>query len=315
LATVLRLLALFLILPVATPVVRSGQLQIEVSGGSVVERAQSGVGIWANSPNVRVSVANDSQSFYNGTVRWRNVPAGSYLVTGRGVAEAATNTAGMLVASLTLAGGGRGQWRLEPNLPRDYRFAVAPSVKPGLSLLPDAANQRPHFAVKIGGTGAVPAMDLAEDLAFPTYLLPGLRDRPDTIRQRLGTPYGAFAVGPDRFLLLDNRDHRLGTQQLDWAGKRLQDFRLDGARRVFVFMHRPPVDPRRKVRNGLADRQEARRLARLLKTVRTAAIFAGQVNRSYMRTWYGIKTYMLTDKDVMVVESKGADLSVRLAIH
>jgi hypothetical protein len=309
-------LAIALAVPAVVPVVRSGQLQIQVTGGTVIDRAPGSVGIWANSPNVRVSVVNTSQGFYNGTLKWRNVPAGSYLVTGRGVAEAATSTAGSLTAPLTLAGGGRSQWRLEPGLSKDYRFAIAPAIKPGFSLLPKASGQRPHFAVHIGGEpGVVPAMDQAEGLDFPTYLQPGMHDRAETIRLKVGTAYGAFAVGPDRFLLLDNRQYRLGKTQLEWAGKRLQDFRLEGARRVFVFMHRPPVDPRRKVRNGLSDRQEARRLARLLKTVRTAAIFAGQVNRSYTRGWYGIKTYMLAGRDVMVVEAKGADLSVRLAIH
>ncbi|MBM3274753.1 MAG: hypothetical protein FJZ00_06350 [Candidatus Sericytochromatia bacterium] len=294
---------------------RAGQLRIAVSGGGIVEQTASAVGIWANSPNVEISVVNESPGFYNGTLKWRNVPAGSYLISGRGVAEAATNTAGSLVASLSLAGGGRSRWRLEPNLSKDYRFAVSGTVKSGLGALPESAAQRPHFAVQLGGMGVVPAMSLAETLDFPSYLLPGVNDSSPAIRQRLGASYQAFGVGADRFLLLDNRNYSLGTKQLEWVGKRLQDFRLEGARQVFVFMHRPPVDPRRNVRNGLANKAEARRLARLLKTVRTAAIFSGQVNRSYTRNWHGFKTYMLAGRDVMVVETRGGELSVRLAIH
>lgn len=314
-ATVISLLAAAALVPPAAPVVRHGPLQIAVSGGAVVERTAGMVTIRANSPAVRATVANASQGFYNGKLRWLNVPAGSYLVSGRGVAEAASSNGGSLNAPLSLAGGGRISWRLESNFPADYRFAVASTVKSGLRHLPKSPGHKPHFAILLGGSGSLPTMELAESLDFPTYLLPGINDSPAIVRRHLGEAYAAFGVGPDRFLLLDNRKYSLGNDQLEWAGKRLQDFRLDGARRVFVFMHRPPVDPRRHVPNGLANRAEARRLARLLKTVPTVAIFAGHINRSYTRSWYGFKTYMLTDRDVMVVESGSGGLSVRLAVH
>ncbi len=314
-ATVISLLAALALALPTPPIVRHGQLQLAVTGGTVYERSGGSIAIWANSPEVRISVVNTAQGFYNGNLRWLNVPAGSYLVSGRGVAEAAASSGGILVSPLSLAGGGRSAWKLESGIPKDYRFAVASSIKGGLKQLPRTAGDKPHFSLTLGGTGVNSAMDLAASLDFPAYLLPGLFDGKGLVRQRLGTPYSAFAVGGDRFLLLDNRANVLGKEQLDWVGKRLQEYRLDGARRVFVFMHRPPVDPRRNVRNGLSNKVESRRLARLLKTVPTAAIFAGQINRSYTKTWYGIKTYMLTDRDVMVVESKANDLSIRLPIH
>jgi len=290
-----------------------GQLRINVTGGTLVEGSTGTVGIWANSPDVRISVVNESQGFYNGQLRWLNVPQGSYLVSGRGVAEGASSSGGSLVASLSLAGGGRSQWRLEPNISKDFRFAVA-TTKTGLTRLPRTSSQRPNFAIQLGGTGIIPSMEMG-GLDFPSYMLPGLHDTPAIVRKRLVMPYSAFGVGPDRFLLLDNRNYSLGKEQLEWAGKRLQDFRLDGARRVFVFMHRPPIDPRRNVRNGLSNKTEARRLGRLLKNLRAAAIFSGQVNRSYLRNWYGIRSYMLTDRDVIVVDSKTGELSVRLPVH
>lgn len=314
-ATVISLLAALALVTPAAPIVRHGQLQITVSGGAVTERSGNSVSIWANSPSVRATVVNTSQGFYNGNLRWLNVPAGSYLVSGRGVAEAATSAGGSLVSPLSLAGGGRSDFRLESAIPKDYRFAVASNIKSGLRQMQASPGNKPQFSVVLGGAGVIPAMEMARSLEFPAYLLPGVFDGEAVVRQRLGSAYSAFGVGADRFLLLDNRKHSLGKEQLDWVGKRVQDFRLDGARRVFVFMHRPPVDPRRRVKNGLFNREEAWRLARLLKTVPTAAIFAGQINRSYTKSWYGFKTYMLTERDVMVVESKGGDLSIRLTVH
>ena len=284
-------------------------------GGGLIDDSQEAVGVWSNSPQMRVTLTNTAQGFHQGQVRWHNVPAGAYLISGRGVAEGATNTAGTLAASLSLPGGGSATWKLESNLGSDYRFAVGATAESGFRHLPKAAAQRPIFGVELGGSGVIPAMDLFSVLNFPVYLMPGLHDNAPLVRKRLGSAYSAFAVGPDRFLMLDNRAHTLGKEQMDWVGKRLQDFRLDGARRVFVFMARPPTDPRRHFRDGLENRREARRLARLLKSVRTATIFASHAGRTYTRTWYGFKEYLLSGRDVMVVESKGNDLSFRLPIH
>lgn len=297
LVTVIPVLTALLVIP-AAPAVRLGQLQIDVTGGAVVERQQHTAAIWANRPNVMVNVANEAPGFFQGKLKWINVPARAYLVSGRGVAEAVSPTAGRLVASISLAGGARSRWRLEPNISRDYRFAVLPSARATSGrIIRQTRSIRPQFAINLGGSSLGMAAKAAEALEFPSYLMPGSRDSASLVAQRIGEPFSAFSVGSDRFLLLDNRRGGVGKAQFDWIGKRVQGFRLDGARRVFVFFHRERL-------------REGKRLGRLLRTVRTAAIFIGEPHRSKVRSPLGLKTYWLGQEDGMLVDSKDSGLSV-----
>ncbi|MBU6428939.1 MAG: hypothetical protein KGR26_08015, partial [Cyanobacteria bacterium REEB65] len=269
----------------------------------------------ANSPQAFVGVANGSSSFYHGKLQWHNVPAGSFLESGQRVAEAATANAGNLVATLSLAGGGSRVMQLEPNFHRDYRFAVCLEPDRVLAMFPRASNQRPQFAVELGGQSLESAISSLSGLGFPTYLMPGRRDGTKEVQRRLGGDYGSFQVGSDRVLLLDDRAHRLGPTQLEWLRGQVQEFRQEQVQRVFVCMLVAPVDPRRHYRNGLATRREARRVAYLLREARVAAIFAGSGTRSYTRTWYGLREYLLSDHDGLIVECKKGNLSIRLAVH
>ncbi|MBI6546638.1 MAG: hypothetical protein HY692_07575 [Cyanobacteria bacterium NC_groundwater_1444_Ag_S-0.65um_54_12] len=303
------LLAAFLLGTGAFPTYRIGALEFAIRNGGIVEQAPKIIKVWANSPQIRVAVANNAPGFYNGMLQWRNVPAGSYLVSSRGVAEAATLTAGNLVARLSLPGGGRSSWRLESTIPKDYHFAIAYTAEAYRKFLPQQENSKLRFAIELGGTTIFSAMEIVSSLPFPTYLLPSFRDEAKLAQRYLGGRYFALATGPDRLLLLDNRGYKLDSEQMQWVEQQLRDFRLAGVRRIIVFMQRSP-ELRRRAHNSIAKRQEVRRLSKLLRKARITAIFAGGAERPASKNWQGIPLYLLDRREVIVADIKDTGFKI-----
>ncbi len=289
-----------------------GALTLTVSGAVLSEEGQGVFGVWANSPDAAVTVTNHSAGFYHGKLRWQNVPAGSYLESGRRVAEAATATGGDLFASVSLAGGGSRTFQLEPNFHKNVHFAIFQSPRRALGAFDGTA--RPQFGVELGGLGLAAAPSEVSGLSFPVYLMPGLHDHESLVRKRLGGAYGFLSVGPDRILMLDDRHHRLGPRQFEWLEGQLAAFRQEGVRQVIACFQIAPFDPRLHHRDGIESRYEARRVARLFRRAHIAAIFGGTGDRRYIRKWYGFKEYCLSVREAAIVDSSAGDLSIRLAL-
>ncbi len=287
-----------------------GSLTLRVTGAALSEPGGSRFDVWADSPEATVTVMNHSPGFYHGVLHWHNVPAGSYLESGKRVVEAATATGGNLAASIGLAGGGSRTFELKSNFRQDVTFAVVESPHRVLRLLPRSGAEHPQFAVELGGLGLAAAPTAVGDLSFPTYLMPGLHDSARLVRQQIGGAYGVFGVGPDRVLMLDDRAHRLGARQLGWLAEQLAEFREEGVRRVFACFEIPPFDPRLHYRDGLDYRPESRRIAHLFRDAHIVAIFSGTGQRSYTRTWYGFKEILLSDRQAAIVQTTPAGVSI-----
>lgn len=287
-----------------------GSLTLTVSGAVLSEDSGNTFDVWANSPEAQVTVTNKAAGFYHGKLRWHNVPAGSYLESGRRVAEAATATGRTLTASLTLAGGGRANFRLQPNFRKVVHFAIVASA--GQAEAARRSGLAPQFAIELGGLGLAAASDVS-GLGFPVYLMPGLHDHASLVRKRIGGGYGYFAIGTDRVLLLDDREHRLGERQLDWLGHELAAFRDEGVQQVLVCFQIAPFDPRLHHRDGLDDRVESRRIAHLFRTAHIAALVAPTGDRDYVRTWYGFKEFCLSNREAAIVDAESGNFSIRVA--
>ena len=287
-----------------------GSLTLRVTGAALSESGASRFDVWADSPESAVTVMKHSPGFYHGVLHWHNVPAGSYLESGNRVVEAATSTGGSLAASIGLAGGGSRTFELKSNFRHDVTFAVVESPHRVLRLLPRSGVGHPQFAVELGGLGLAAAPTAVGDLGFPTYLMPGLHDSARLVRQQIGGAYGVLEVGTDRVLMLDDRAHRLGVRQLGWLADQLAEFRQEGVRRVFACFEIPPFDPRLHYRDGLDYRPEARRVAHLFRTAHIVAIFSGTGHRSYIRTWYGFKEVLLSDRQAAMVHMTPAGVSI-----
>lgn len=239
------------------------------------------IAIWANSPEASLWIDNTSGSFYHAKVHWRNVLAGAYVETAQGVADAATAAGGTLNAEVTVPPGSQASWRLRPNLEGDYQFAV---VGGRLGALEGLARKwrgghRLRFAIQLGDTGwrMGSLQGALGRLHFPTYLLPGTRDSLAAFEREIGEPDEAFWVARDRFVFVNDRAHYLGSGRLGWLHYELREAKSMRARRIFVFLPVPLVDPRRHHGDALWSRREVRALLGMFQDYRVTGVFAGHL--------------------------------------
>lgn len=293
------------------PAIAAPAPQVTVSGGALRAVSEHEVSVWANSPQAALSLRNPSGGFLSTAVRWINVPVGSYLVTPQGVAEAATRDGNSMLARVTLSGGSTARWRLEPNLKGDYSFAVSGGDVPALALAQRVSGV--NFALHLGNarTSLGETLQALERLPFPTYVVPGNRDRTRDYLARTGTVRRDFAIGRDRFVILDNADAHVRKAQREWLAGRLRAFRAEGARRVFVFMHWPLVDPRRGKHVQMESVQEIRALQRVFKEGGVSAVFASHIPIANHSTRQGVNYHVVGPGHALVVRVQDAALSVR----
>lgn len=285
--------------------------QVTVSGGALRTLGDHEVSVWANSPQASLALRNPSGGFLSTAVRWINVPVGSYLVTPQGVAEAATRDGNSMLARVTLSGGSTARWRLESNLKGDYSFAVSGGDVPALAMAQRVSGV--NFALHLGNarTALPETLQALERLPFPTYVVPGNRDRYRDFVARTGTVRRDFAIGRDRFVILDNADAHVRKAQRDWLSGRLRAFRSEGARRVFVFMHWPIVDPRRGKHVQMESVQEIRSLQKILKEGGVSAVFSSHIPIASHTKRQGVDYHVVGPGHALVVRVEDNSLSIR----
>lgn len=285
--------------------------QVTVSNGAVRSAGEHEVSVWSNSPQTAVSLRNPSGGFLSTSVRWMNVPAGSFLVTPSGVAEGSSRDGNTMLARVTLSGGSTARWQLDPNLKDTYTFAVSGGDVPALAMVQRVGGV--NFAMHLGNALAPldETLHTLERLPFPTYVLPGNRDRYADYKAHTGLVRRDFAIGRDRFVVLDNADAHVSRPQREWLAGRLRAFRAEGARRVFVFMHWPLIDPRRGKHVQMESVYEIRALRRIFEEGGVSAVFASHIpiaNHSYRR---GVEYHVVGPGHALVVRVQSDSLSVR----
>lgn len=295
----------------AAPTLAGPLPQVMVSNGAPRTVGEHEVAVWANSPQTALSLRNPSSGFLSTSVRWVNVPVGSYLVTPAGVAEAATRDGNSMQARVTLSGGSTARWRLDPNLKGAYTFAVSGGDVPALAMAQrvDGIN----FALHLGNarTSLGDTLQSLQRLPFPTYVVPGNRDRYADYVARTGPVRRDFAIGHDRFVILDNADARVRKAQREWLAGRLAAFRSEGARRVYVFMHWPLIDPRRGKHVQMESAKEARALQKVFREGGVSAVFASHIPIANHSIRQGVNYHVVGPGHALVVRVQDDTLSVR----
>ncbi|HEY9900083.1 MAG TPA: hypothetical protein V6D00_12960 [Pantanalinema sp.] len=295
-----------------SPALAAPRPQVSVRDGAQRGTSDQEIGIWANSPQTEVSVRNPAGGFLRATVRWRNVPKGAFLVSPEGVADAPSREGTTLSSRLLVAGNSEARWKLDPNLKDDYSFVVSGGEIAALELARRAGGV--DFGLHLGN--ALKPLDKTlsalSQLPFPTYVVPGNRDRKQDYVARTGEVRREFAIGRDRFLVLDNaEDAKFSGAQRAWAAARLKAYRAEDARRVFVFMHWPMVDPRRGKNAAMYDRQEIRALQALFRENKVSAVFSSHIPIADISQRSGVDYYIAGPGHAMVVRTQGPSLSIR----
>lgn len=271
-------------------------VRLEVQGGVIQRQEGSEITIWANSPQTSYSIDNQGREFFHAKVQWRNVPAGSFLVTPQGVADALARTGGTISSSVSVPAGSRSAWQLNSNIKGDYRFVVvAGPTTPALLKRINALDKKPNFAIHLGDgakDGYYQFLNRLSNLSFPTYLLPGRKDRSGNFVRLCGKSKQIFDVMGDRFLFLDNRTGKLGKSQLHWADEVL----AGSHRNTFVFSYLP-LKPTRTYRG---DAREVKRLVSLFKQRKVTTMFSGAPSAYSRKKWGALEMLSVGERAVLV---------------
>lgn len=277
---------------VALPASAAG-LRVSMVGGAWRMLNYDKLAVWANSAEASVTVDNSSRGFLNLGLSWDNVMAGTVVTTPEGVVAGSSRDGAPVVSTVTISPADRQEWRLHPQLSGAYRFAVVggtrgPKAGQGTygAISRDMAQKGVNFAIHLGDAALNgnkrQLEEFREQLAsfkYPTYVLPGHQDFASGGRKHWQALFGVmpvtFRIGVDRFVMLDNVSGKLDKHEEDWLQGTLG--RDEGARRTFVFLHRPLVDVRPGVNAGMTDVGQVRRLLKVFKQHDVHTVFAGHI--------------------------------------
>lgn len=299
---------------VATAAVFAGALTIEVSGvkasftaGGIEAHGADQIQLWCNSPSAQLALDNSLHAGFAGVnTTWQNLPAGAYVTTPEGVVIGTSRDGSALKTQLTLQPREKQRWMLKPNMGNTYRFAVIGETRNPQTgaqtfgkLGKDMANRQVQFAIHLGDAAAkgnASQMQVFREQlrAFPfaTYCIPGSDDVAGGGRKAWKQLFGdmplAFAIGRDRFLLLDNAQGKLDKPSLAWLEAMLAHATDEHARHIFVFLHQPLVDVRPGLNQGMQDLDQVRHLLQLFQAHRVHTVFAGHIPMYARETRRGV---------------------------
>lgn len=274
----------------------AARLRLGFQGGAWQFNQADQVEAWSNSPQSAIAIDNRQHSgFTTVSVTWQNLIAGSFLASPEGVVLGSSREGQAMTSQLTVPPGERQQWALHPNVNGPYRFAVIGDTRNpdrGSRIFGEAAkgmaSDRVTFAVHVGnavsgGNRSQMAMFRSQlkSFSFPTYVVPGNHDLTAGGREPWSRLFGempvSFQIDQDHFILLDNAFGTLNASQMAWLERTLTKAREEKARHLFVFMHRPPVDPRPGINRAMTDVRQVRALLGLFQRHRVHTVFAGHI--------------------------------------
>ncbi len=183
--------------------------------------------------------------------------------------------------------------------PGVFRFAVVGDLLGREDLASSLAQElygtEARFLIFLGNLvssvepGAMPSMaDLLDSIGIPVYATVGPNDVRTGFMDRFGPTDSTFTYGGVRFVLLDSADGTLAVQQYDWLDQVLDP----AARGTILCTHTAPFDPSGPRDMGFASHREAARLAALLASRGTDAIFASGIQSFDRVTVAGIPMYV-----------------------
>lgn len=169
-------------------------------------------------------------------------------------------------------------------------------------ILDDLARERALFVVHLGDLGHGLAYETEvmraafDDLGLPFFVTPGNHDvspiPANSLRnfhRYLNPAPFAFGAAGQRFAFLDVSDYPIATAQLDWLE---QEVAAAGERRVWIFLHRSPVDPENAGRELPASAGGAR-LASIVAKAKDARVYAAHLD-GYAASTFGGHPFFLS---------------------
>lgn len=268
--------------------------------GALATGADDKVTLRAYGPEVAISFDNSHRTAVNVSVVVENVAAEALTANGMAVAtrEVLSPTAARFV--FRLPAGYRGETLLTTPSGEVFAFAVIGDNRDGTEvyrrLIGRLNAAKPAFVVN--GGDLVPNGQAAEydqflqasaALAVPYYTLTGnhdIRGEGRELYNRLLAPnYYDFVWGNSHFIMLDNADGGMDAAQLAWLEDKLAK---RATRHVFLFMHRPPFDPRPGGSHAMSSAELGERLVSLAARYKVTTIFASHIHAYLAGEWQGV---------------------------
>jgi hypothetical protein len=232
---------------------------------------------------------------------------------------------------------GRREWSGEPieitsQDTNDYRFAIFGDITGSefpmttrrggyfvyRALAEEIKGQQASFAISVGDL-ATQASEFAyrrlrqilRHIPVPLAVAPGNHDlfaeddyEPQFFHSLFGADNCSFAIGPLRYILLNNAWGSLDEKQYDWLKRELE---ANQSSFTFVFCHKPPIDPREEEFYGMEDREWAAKMHELFKQHSVTAVFSGHIHALLKHEQDGV-TYIISG-------GGGSKLDAKSAVH
>jgi hypothetical protein len=193
---------------------------------------------------------------------------------------------------------------LSTSVPPAYTFAVIGDNRDGrqtyLALIDRLNAVAPAFVINGGdlvssGTASQYDQFIADSAAFqsPWLTIPGNHDIVNGGRtlynRRLAPDYYDFTWGNAQFIMLDNADGSMSDQQLAWLENKLEN---RTTQHVFLFMHKPPFDPRPGQMHTVNSKALADRLISMAARYHVTAVFSSHIHMYYKGERLGVPYYI-----------------------
>ncbi|MBU1921426.1 metallophosphoesterase, partial [bacterium] len=185
-------------------------------------------------------------------------------------------------------------------------------------LVEEIEKQEADFVISVGDLATQAGIfayrrlrQILRHIPVPIAVSPGNHDLfadeeylPHYFQSLFGADQTVFTLGSVKFVLLNNARGTLEDEQFDWLERVLP---RDEEGFIFVFCHKPPIDPREHEFYGMENRAQAARLHELFKQHHVTAVFSGHIHALLTHEQDGV-TYIISG-------GGGSKLDDRQAVH
>ncbi|MDF1530731.1 MAG: metallophosphoesterase [ANME-2 cluster archaeon] len=277
---------------------------IVVNGGNIMEAEFGDLVVWANEPDVLISIlGSGTERRFNVTVE--NVRPNNIHVNG---SLTGSMEYGITSISFTAV--------VAPRLVKDikldqtgnlenFSFALLGDSRDNpdvfRQVLKESGDWDPLFIIILGdmvNDGTRKEYDelagLIERAPAPIFTVPGNHDVKGNgagyYSQMFGVYYHSFDVDNTHFIMLDNAKGYVDKEQMEWLR---QDLEQSNTTSNLVFMHMPPFDPRPGSEHAMTDSANAQDLISIFEQFQVDTVFAAHIHSYFNVTRNGVR-YILS---------------------
>ncbi|MFQ5646422.1 MAG: metallophosphoesterase family protein [bacterium] len=186
-----------------------------------------------------------------------------------------------------------------------FQFVVLGNSKKGIKtfkkILKKTRKLRPLFFAHCGdlvanGSGKQFQWSwaLVNQVRFPFFITPGDDDVQNKGRQIFETWFGpsyySFNFSDSHFVFVDNSSGNISQQQFQWL---INDLSENQDKKIFVFTHMPPFDPRPNLSNRMYHAPNARWFMDIMSHYKVRRVYASHLSGYFRQERQGV-TYIIT---------------------